>query len=97
MAVVDYSQTNADTLCYTGAMFVKVDNVVIAALAQLFGMFLQGTVDHHFHHVMGHPIRLSELAVVDPQLLLDKIGQMPDADRLLLAPFAELLHSGRAR
>jgi hypothetical protein len=94
VAVVDYELTEPDTVRYTGAMFVKVDNVVVAALAQLFGVFLQGTVDRHFNHVLRHPIKLSEMASSDPQPLLDKIGQMPGPDRALLAPFVELLHPG---
>ena len=92
VAVINYGQTSTNTIRYTGAMFVKVDNVVIAALAQLFGVFVQGTVDHHFNHVLHHPIKLSEMALSDPQLLLDKIRQMPEPDHTLLVPFAELLH-----
>jgi hypothetical protein len=91
VAVIDYSQTNTNTIRYTGAMFVKVDNVVIAALAQLFGVFVRGTVDHHFDHVLHHPITLSEMALSDPQFLLNKIRESPEPDRTLLAPFAELL------
>src|SRR5206468_643252 len=74
VAVVDYTQAAPGTIRYMGAMFVKVDNVVVAALAQLFGVFLQGTVDRHFSHVMGHPIKLSEMALSDPRPLLEKIG-----------------------
>jgi hypothetical protein len=91
VAVVDYAQTSTNTIRYTGAMFVKVDNVVIAALAQLFVVFVRGTVDHHFDHVLHHPFTLSEMALSDPQFLLDKIRESPETDRTLLAPFAELL------
>jgi hypothetical protein len=91
VAVIDYAQTGTNTIRYTGAMFVKVDNVVIAALAQVFGIFLRGTVDRHFNHVLHHPIKLSEMALSDPQFLLEKIRQMPERDRVLLAPFAESL------
>jgi hypothetical protein len=94
VAVIDYAQTSTNTIRYTGAMFVKVDNVVIAVLAQLFGVFVRGTVDHHFDHVLHHPIKLSEMALSDPQFLLDKIRQTPETDRTLLTPFAELLGSG---
>jgi len=93
VAVIDYAQAKTNTVRYTGAIFVKVDNVVLAALTQLFGMFLRGTVDYHFNHVLNHPIRVSELALSDPKLLLDQIGQMPEADRALLSPFAELLRA----
>lgn len=93
VAVIDYAQADTNTIRYTGAIFVKVDNVVIAALAQLFGGFLRGTIDHHYDHVLQHPIVLSEMALSDPHSLLNKIGQMPEPDRALLAPFAELLGS----
>jgi len=33
------------------------------------------------------------MALSDPHSLLNKIGQMPEPDRALLAPFAELLGS----
>ena len=93
VAIIDYAQVNTNTIRYTGAMFVKVDNVVIAALAQLFEAFVKSTIDRHFNHVMRHPIKLSELALSDPQLLRDKISLMPEIDRALLAPFATLLSS----
>jgi hypothetical protein len=93
IAVVDYHRKSPDTIEYTRAAFVKVDNVVLAALAQLFSVFLQGTVDYHFEHVIRHPIMLSKKAQLEPQKLLDEIARMPAADRELLAPFSALVQS----
>ncbi len=91
VAVVDISQPKPGTINYTGAMFIKVDNVVMAALTQLFSLFLRSTVDHHYEHVLGNPITLSQMAYTDPRSLLAHIEAMPPPDRALLAPFAELL------
>jgi hypothetical protein len=74
-------------------VFVKVDNVVLAALAQLFEVFLRGTVDRHFAHVIRNPVILSQQAQQDPQKLLDQIGRLPVADRQLSAPFTALVRS----
>jgi len=93
VAVIDFVQPKPGTIDYTGAMFVKVDNVVLAALTQLFSMFLRGTVDHHYKHVMEHPIVLSKMAYENPQAMLARIEAMPKEDRTLLQPFAEMLQS----
>jgi hypothetical protein len=97
VVVVDFSQPKPDTINYTGAMFIKVDNVVLAALTQLFSLFLRGTVDDHYQHVLGNPIVLSQMAYRDPQSLLARIDAMPPADRALLTPFADLLRSAPAK
>jgi hypothetical protein len=97
VAVVEFSQPKPGTIDYTGAMFIKVDNVVMAALTQLFSLFLRSTVDQHYEHVLGNPIVLSQMAYRDPQSLLTRIAAMPPADRELLAPFAALLRSGPAK
>jgi len=91
VAVVDFRQKEKDVIEYTGAVFVKVDSAVLAVLAQLFRVFLRGTVDRHFEHIILHPIVLSEKAFAEPQKLLAQIDEMPEADRQLLAPFAALL------
>ena len=93
VAVVDYSQKTPDTIEYTRAAFVKVDNAVLAALAQLFSVFLRGTVDTHFTHVIRNPVVLSEKALVEPQKLLEEIARMSAADQELLAPLAALVRS----
>jgi hypothetical protein len=93
VAVVDYSQKTPGTIEYTRAAFVKVDNVVLAALAQLFSVFLRGTVDSHFTHVIRNPVVLSEKALVEPQKLLEEIARMPAVDQELLASFAALVRS----
>jgi hypothetical protein len=91
VAVVDFRQKDPDTIAYTGALYVKVDNFVVAALAQLFSVFVRGTVDQYFEHVLEHPIRLSEMATREPKKLTAQIQEMPPDDRALLEPFAKLL------
>jgi len=93
VAVLDYHAKTGDEIEYTRAAFVKVDNVVLATMAQMFSVFLRGTVDKHFAKVVHNPVTLSEKAQSDPQKLLEQISQMPDADRQLLAPFAALVRS----
>jgi hypothetical protein len=93
VAIVDYHAKAGDEIEYTRAAFVKVDNVVLATMAQMFSVFLHGTVDKHFAKVIRNPVVLSEKAQSDPQKLLEEIGQMPAADQQLMAPFAELVRS----
>lgn len=93
VAVVDFAEPKPNTIDYTGTMFVKVDNVVLAALTQLFSIFLRGIVDHHYKHVMEHPIVLSKMAFENPQRMLTHIEAMPKEDHALLLPFAEMLRS----
>ncbi|HUJ11935.1 MAG TPA: hypothetical protein VL171_18140 [Verrucomicrobiae bacterium] len=93
VAVVDYRQKTPDKIEYTRAAFVKVDNVVLAALAQLFSVFLRGTVDSHFTHVLRNPVMLSEKAATKPQKLLDTIARMSAEDQKSLATFTTLVRS----
>ncbi len=93
VAIVDYRAKSGDEIEYTRAAFVKVDNAVLATMAQMFSVFLRGTVDKHFAKVIRNPVQLSEKAQSDPQKLLDDIGQMSADDQQLLAPFAELVKS----
>lgn len=96
VAIVDYRAKAGHAIEYERTAFVKVDNVVLAALAQLFSVFLRGTVDSHFTHVVRNPIVLSEQADSEPQTLLDRVGQMSEADQEMLAPFVALVHSNAA-
>ncbi len=93
VAVLDYHSTTNGEIEYTRAAFVRVDNTVLAAVAEMFSVFLHGTVDKHFATVIRNPVVLSEKAQSDPQKLLDEIAQMPAADQQLMAPFAALLRS----
>jgi hypothetical protein len=98
VAIVDYRARARGRIEYTRAVFVKVDNVVLAALAQLFSVFLRGTVDSHFAHVIRNPVMLSQQAQTNPQKLLAEIEQLPVADQQRLAAFAALVRSNaRAR
>jgi hypothetical protein len=93
VAVLEYKQVDAETMEYTGAVFVRVDNAVLAALARVFAIFLQGTVDRHFRHVVRHPVRIAERAAREPERLLAHVAALPEADRALAAGFAELVRS----
>jgi hypothetical protein len=93
LAIVDYHAAAGGRIEYTRAVFVKVDNVVLAALAQLFSVFLRGTVDSHFTHVIRNPVILSQQAQADPQKLVAQIGHLPATDQRLVAPFAALVRS----
>jgi hypothetical protein len=93
VAVVDYHARAGDDIEYTRTAFVKVDNVVLATMAQMFSIFLHGTVDKHFAKMIRNPVVLSEKAQSDPQKLLELISQMPATDQQLMAPFAELIRS----
>jgi hypothetical protein len=93
VAIVEYHARADDVIEYTRTAFVKVDNVVLAAVAQLFSVFLHGTVDSHFTHVIRNPVVLSEQAEREPRKLLDHVGRMSEADQQLLAPFVALVRS----
>jgi hypothetical protein len=96
VAVLDYHSTTNGEIEYTRAAFVKVDNAVLAAVAEMFSVFLHGTVDKHFAKVIRNPVVLSEKAQSEPQKLLDEISQMPAADQQLMAPFAALVRSNES-
>ncbi len=91
VVVVTFSEAGPDTIEYSGRMFVKIDNRVLATLAQAFFVFVKSTVDRHFDHVMAQPIHLSRLALDDPATLRDCIEQMPAEDYRRLAPWLERL------
>jgi hypothetical protein len=93
VAIVDYHVKADNAIVYTRTAFVKVDNVALAALAQLFSVFLRATVDRHFTHVIRNPVILSERAQSEPRQLLDQIRQMSEADQRVLAPFTALIRS----
>lgn len=93
VAIVDYHVKTGNEVEYTRAAFVRVDNVVLATMAQMFAIFLHGTVDKHFAKVIRNPVVLSEKAQSDPQKLLEEIAAMPAADQQLMAPFVELVRA----
>lgn len=91
VAVMDQRTVSTNIVEYHATVFVKVDNRMVAAISQLFAMFVRGAVDKNFHQVMRHPVRISEMALTDPKKLLATIHAMPEADRKLLQPFADLV------
>ena len=66
---------------------------MLATMAQMFAVFLHGTVDKHFDKVIRNPVVLSEQAQSDPQKLLGQIAEMPTSDQALMAPFAKLVRA----
>lgn len=94
VAVVQFTQTSPGTIEYTGRMFVKVENQVVATLAQVFFVFVKNIVDRHFEHVMRQPINLTSLAFDDPAMLRQCIGAMSAKDHRRLTPFLESLPAG---
>lgn len=91
VVVVEFEQTSPDTIQYTGQMFVKIDNEVLARLAQVFYAFVKRTVDRHFDHVMNQPLVLSGLALDDPGVLRECIKSLPAEDLQRLAPLRDRL------
>jgi hypothetical protein len=91
VVIVKFTQTAPDTIEYTGKMFVKIDNKVLAALSQIFFVFVKSSVDKHFDHVMNQPIKLSALALDEPAMLRECIETMAPEDSKALRPFAETL------
>ena len=91
VVVVRYAPCAPDAIEYSGSMYVKNDNRVAAALAEMCFMFVGGTVDRHFDHVMWQPITLSGLALDDPARLRHCIERMSAEDRQLLAPLLKTL------
>lgn len=91
VAVVDFKAAADGKIEYTGALFVKVDNRALAALAQVFSIFVRSTVDRQFDNVLRLPIALGEAASANPEKLLCQIEEMHEADRKLLAPLTEMI------
>ncbi len=91
VAAITYGQTETNVVEYTGVSLVRVDNGFVATLAKLFAVFLRGTVDYHYDHVMAHPIQLTERALKEPAVLVGQMEQMPKDDRELLRAFELLL------
>jgi hypothetical protein len=91
VVLVKFNQKPPDMIEYSGVLFIKVDNAVLAALAQLFQVFLRDTVDRNFYHVMRHPIALSSMALREPDKVRKLITSMTAKDKEVLAGFLELL------
>jgi hypothetical protein len=91
VVVVQFAEVTPGTIEYSGKMLVRLDNQIVAALAQVFFVFVKGAVDWHFNHVMNQPVHLSGFALDDPPAIVRCIEQMPPEDYRLLAPLAETL------
>jgi hypothetical protein len=91
VVLVQFTQTTPDTIEYTGQMLVRIDNPIVATLAQVFFAFVKGAVDWHFNHIISQPVNLSDLSLSNPAMVRRCIQQMPAEDYRQLAPFAESL------
>jgi hypothetical protein len=91
VVVVRFTETTPDTIEYNGQMSVKIDNPILAMLAQVFFVFVKSTVDEHFNHVISQPVNLSVLALDSPAMMRQCIEQMPAEDYRRLAPFVASL------
>jgi hypothetical protein len=94
VVIVDYRQVTPTELEYSGKLFVRIDNGVVAALARLFFVFVKGAVDRNFHLVIAQPVDLTKMAIGCPRELEAFIQSIPGSDYLLVAPFADLLRTG---
>ncbi len=91
IVILRFEQTAPDTIEYSGQMLVRIDNKIVATLAQLFFVFVKGTVDRHFNHVISQPVSLCGLGIEDPSALANCIAQMPPEDYRMLEPLAQML------
>jgi hypothetical protein len=91
VVIVSFTETAPDRIEFTGQMFVKIDNEVLAILAQVFFAFVKKTVDEHFDHVINQPIYLSGLALEDAGTLRRSIESMSAEDYRRLTPLLRLL------
>jgi hypothetical protein len=89
--VVNYQAPKADVVQCDGAQFIRVDNVMMAALTSLFGPFLTGMVDQVYREMMGPITILNALAVTDPAKLRDAIQKLPPEDAALFQDLLKLL------
>ncbi len=89
VAVINYSTPATNVVEYSGAIFVKVDNVVFATLTQVFAVFLKGAVDKNFNLIIRHPIRLAEMAQKTPDDILKTISELPAEEATALKPLAD--------
>ncbi len=81
VALIEARSLAPGQLEYRAQLFVRVDNTVLAALAKLFQVFLGGSVDKNFAHIMRHPVAITELAVRDPQRIQAAIERLPADQR----------------
>ncbi|MEI6083339.1 MAG: hypothetical protein WCS70_03460 [Verrucomicrobiota bacterium] len=89
--VVKYSQVTPDEMEFSGRLYVRIENSVVATLARVFFIFAKGAVDRNFNLVMRQPIDLTQLASGFPKELNEVIQQLPAADYPLVEPFGRLL------
>jgi len=89
--VVRYSQVTPSEIEYTGHLFVRIENSVVATLAKMFFVFVKGAVDRNFDLVMRQPIDLTQLASGFPKEMGELIERLPAGDYRLVEPFGKLL------
>jgi hypothetical protein len=93
VAFIESRTVGPQRLEYKADLFVRVDNAVLAALAKLFQIFLGGSVDRNFAHVMRHPVTITELATADPARVRAAIARLPPERRVLFREMERTLAS----
>lgn len=91
VAWIQAREASPHRVAYRATIWVKVDHAVLDVLARLFQMFLQGTVDRNFAHVMRHPVTVASLATTDTQRVREAITRLPAQHLIEVQPLADLL------
>lgn len=87
VALIEARERAADRLEYQAHLWVRVDNKVLAVLAKVFQIFLGGSVDKNFAHVMRHPVAITELTATQPDRVRAAIERLAAEQRALFADF----------
>ncbi len=91
VVVVDFQQVTPMEIEYSGQLYVRTDNLVAAALAHVFYIFLRQAVDQNFSLVMRQPILFTHLAAKHSAVLRQLIQQLTTEDYQRLAAFDQHL------
>lgn len=79
--VIDYVATPTNTVRCSGGQFIRVDQVFMAALTQIFRPFLTGMVDSTYKELLDPLRQLTELAVTQPAKLREIMRSRPAAEQ----------------
>lgn len=75
--VIDYVATPTNTVRCSGVQFIKVDQVIMAALTQLFRPFLTGLVDSAYKELLNPLRELCNVAMTQPAKLREIMESRP--------------------
>ena len=79
--LVKYKQISATEVEYSGKLWVRIDNGVVAGLAKLFFVFVKGAVDRNFELVIRQPVDLTSIAWYWPETLRELHRHLPKIGR----------------